>query len=99
MDSAECRWGQVLQCHIPGLTYKDKKIKKGFTFMDNELPRINKKVLMVTSLGDDSEEKQYWLSRTPSDRFNAIEYNRRMVYGIDRTSSRLQRFLEITELS
>jgi len=67
--------------------------------MDNELPRINKKVLMVTSLGDDSEEKQYWLSRTLSERFNAIEYNRRMVYGIDRTSSRLQRFLEITELS
>lgn len=67
--------------------------------MDNELPRINKKVLIVTSLGDDSEEKQYWLTRPPSDRFNAIEYNRRMVYGIDRTSSRLQRFLEIAELS
>ncbi|MCX5846678.1 MAG: hypothetical protein NTW12_10055 [Deltaproteobacteria bacterium] len=67
--------------------------------MDNELPRINKKVLILTSLGDDSEEKQYWLSRTISDRFNAIEYNRRMVYGIDRTSSRLQRFLEITEFS
>ena len=67
--------------------------------MDNELPRINKGVLMVSILGDDSEEKQYWLSRSLSDRFNAIEYNRRMVYGINRTSSRLQRFLEIAELS
>jgi hypothetical protein len=67
--------------------------------MNNELPRMNKKVLIVTNLGDESEEKQYWLSRTPSDRFSAIEYNRRMVYGISRTSSRLQRLLEIAELS
>jgi hypothetical protein len=77
----------------------DKKIRKGFTFMDNELPRINKKIWIVTSIGDDREEMQYWLSRTPSERLNAIEYNRRMVYGIDRTSSRLQRFFEIAELS
>ena len=55
--------------------------------MENELPRINKAVLMVTHLGDDSEEKQYWLSRTIADRLNAIEYNRRMVYGIHRISS------------
>ena len=67
--------------------------------MDNEWPRINKKVLIVTSLGDDSEEKQYWLSRPLSDRFNAIECNRRMIYGIDRTSSGLQRIFEIAELS
>jgi hypothetical protein len=67
--------------------------------MDSDLPQLNKKVLIVASLGDDSEEKQYWLSQTSADRFNAIEYNRRMVYGIDRTSSRLQRFLEIAELS
>ncbi|MBI4618635.1 MAG: hypothetical protein HY739_00470 [Desulfobacterales bacterium] len=66
--------------------------------MENELPRINKTVLIVTQLGDDSEEKQYWLSQTIADRFNAIEYNRRMVYGIHRTSSRLQRLLETAEL-
>jgi hypothetical protein len=24
MDSAECRWGQVLQCHIPGLTRRSR---------------------------------------------------------------------------
>jgi hypothetical protein len=77
----------------------DREIRKGFTFMDNELPRINKKMWSVTSLGDDREEMQYWVSRTPSERLNAIEYNRRMVYGIDRTSSRLQRFLEVAELS
>ena len=67
--------------------------------MENELPRINKKALIITDLRDDSEEKQYWLSQTIADRLNAIEYNRRMVYGIHRTSSRLQRFLEIADLS
>lgn len=67
--------------------------------MKNELPRINKKILIVTDLFDDTEEKQYWLSQTPAVRFNAIECNRRMIYGINRTSSRLQRFLEVAELT
>ncbi|MFH0801585.1 MAG: hypothetical protein V2A78_04280 [bacterium] len=66
--------------------------------MENELPCLDKKVVTVTPLGDDSEEKQYWLSRTKADRLNAIEYNRRMVYGIHRTSSGLQRLLETAEL-
>jgi hypothetical protein len=35
---------------------------KGATLMKDQLPRINKAVLVVTHLGDDSEEKQYWLS-------------------------------------
>ncbi len=66
--------------------------------MGNELPRINKEVLIVTDLCDDREEKHYWLSQTIADRLNAIEYNRRMVYGSHRTSSGLQRFLETAEL-
>ena len=73
-------------------------IKEGAILMENELPRINKKALIITDLHDDSEEKQYWLSQTIADRLNAIEYNRRMVYGSHRTSARLQRFLEIAEL-
>jgi hypothetical protein len=46
---------------------------KGVTSMENALPRINKTVLIVTDLGDESEEKQYWLSRTMADRLNALE--------------------------
>ncbi|MDD2717117.1 MAG: hypothetical protein PHW04_14595 [Candidatus Wallbacteria bacterium] len=67
--------------------------------MNMELPRINKTVIAVTSLGDSEEEKRYWLSKTASERLNAIEHNRRMVYGIHRTSSRLQRLLETSELA
>ena len=67
--------------------------------MANERPPMDKAVLTVTHLGDDGEEKQYWLSRTIADRLNAVEYNRRMVYGIHRTSSGLQKVLEVAELS
>ena len=67
--------------------------------MDDEMPRLDKTRLTVSSLYDSTEEKQYWLAFEKADRLNAVEINRRMVYGKDRTSSRLQRFLEIAELT
>ena len=67
--------------------------------MDIEMPRLDKARLTVSSLDEFVEEKQYWLSLGKADRLNAIEINRRMVYGTDRTTSRLQRFLETAELS
>ena len=65
----------------------------------NDLPRLNKDIIKVTSLDDIEEEKRYWLSKDPLERIEAVEINRRMVYGRDRTASRLQRFLEIAELT
>ena len=65
--------------------------------MDN-LPRLNKKIVKVTSLDDIEEEKRYWMSKSPLERIEAIEINRRMIYGQDRVTSRLQRFFEIAEL-
>jgi hypothetical protein len=65
----------------------------------NDLPRLNKDIIKVTSLDDIEEEKRYWLSKDPLERIEAVEINRRMVYGQDRTASRLQRFLEIAELT
>jgi len=67
--------------------------------MSAEMPRLDKTQLTVSSLDEFTEEKQYWLSRRKADRLNAIEINRRLVYGTDRTTSRLQRFLEIAELT
>ena len=61
--------------------------------MGTEMPRLDKTRLTVSSLDEFTEEKRYWLSRGKADRLNAIEINRRMVYGTDRTTSRLQRFL------
>jgi hypothetical protein len=66
-------------------------------FMD-ELPRLNKNALTVTNLNDIEEEKKYWLSQGPLERIQAIEINRRMVYGTARVTSRLQRLLEVADL-
>ena len=65
----------------------------------DKLPSLNKEIVKVTSLDNIEEEKQYWISKTPIERIEAIEINRRMVYGEDRVTSRLQRFFETSELS
>ena len=65
----------------------------------DELPGINKNIVNVTSIDDIEEEKKYWLSKSPIERIEAIEINRRMIYGQDRVTSRLQRFFETSELS
>ncbi len=62
------------------------------------MPRLDKTKLSISSLEDFTEEKEYFLSLSKADRLNIIEINRRLVYGTDRTTSRLQRFLEIAEL-
>jgi hypothetical protein len=65
----------------------------------DKLPSLNKEIVKVTSLNDIGEEKKYWMSKSPLERIEAIEINRRMIYGRDRVTSRLQRFLETAELS
>jgi hypothetical protein len=64
-----------------------------------DMPRLDKTRLTISSLDEFIEEKQYWLSRSKADRLNAIEINRRLIYGTDRTAARLQRILETAELS
>jgi hypothetical protein len=65
----------------------------------DKLPSLNKQIVKVTSLDDIEEEKKYWFSKSPLERIEAIEINRRMIYGQDRVTSRLQRFFETSELS
>jgi hypothetical protein len=64
-----------------------------------EMPRLDRGAISVGALADDDETKAYWFALPPAERFNAIELNRRMVYGEDRVAQRLQRFLEIVELA
>ena len=64
-----------------------------------KLPRLNKNVISVTTLNDIDEEKKFWLSKGALERIDAVELNRRMVYGEDRITSRFQRFLETSKLT
>jgi len=65
----------------------------------DRLPRLDKKAISIVSLNDTEEEKSYWLSKSILEKIEAIELNRRMVYGEGRVTSRLQRFLETSQLS
>jgi hypothetical protein len=60
--------------------------------------RIDKKAFSVSSLSDESDEKAYWLSKTPQERLIAMELLRQINYGYDPTTARLQRILEIVDL-
>jgi hypothetical protein len=60
--------------------------------------KIDKSAFSVASTFDDSEEKAYWLSRTPHERLQHIEVLRRINYG-HKATGRLQRVLEVAECS
>ena len=63
------------------------------------LPRLDKKLVAVTNLDDNRAEKEYWLAKSPAERLNAIELQRRMIYGRNRTASRLQKTFDVINLS
>jgi hypothetical protein len=54
--------------------------------------RIDKSSFSISSLLDESDEKLYWLSKSPLERLEAVELMRQINYGYD-PSSRLQRIL------
>ena len=58
--------------------------------------KVDRTAFSVASLTDPSDEKAYWLSRTPQERLRQVEILRRINYG-HRATARLQRVLEITE--
>ncbi len=55
--------------------------------------RVDRTVMMVTHL-QQSDEDRYWQAKTPAERLEAIEINRRILYGYS-TPPRFQRLLEI----
>jgi hypothetical protein len=66
--------------------------------MDNfDFPRVDRTAFTIASLSDPSDEKEYWLSKTPEERLEAVELMRQIIYGYDPSATRLQRVLEITQ--
>jgi len=59
--------------------------------------KVDRTVISVGSIFDESDEKTYWLSRTPAERLEALELYRQIAYGYDPNTLRLQRVLEIAE--
>jgi hypothetical protein len=61
--------------------------------------KVDRSAFSIGRLSDASDEKAYWLSRSPADRLAALELMRRIVYGYDPTTARLQRLLEFAQRS
>ena len=60
--------------------------------------KMDKSAFAVVSLLEESDERGCWLSKTPLERLEALEFMRQVVYGYDPATARLQRVLEVTEL-
>ena len=61
--------------------------------------RMDKTAFSVTTLSEKSGDKEYWLSKTPQERLEAVELMRQINYGYNPANARLQRVLEIVELT
>ena len=62
-----------------------------------DFPKVRRDAFKVASLFDQSDEKEYWLSKTPQERLEAVELMRQIIYGYDPSTARLQRVFEITQ--
>ena len=56
-----------------------------------DFPKVRRDVFKVASLFDQSDEKEYWLSKTPEERLEAVELMRQIIYGYDPSATRLRR--------
>ena len=63
--------------------------------------RMDKEEFSVLSSFEEANEadKAYWHSKTPRERMEALELMQQINYGYDPTTERLQRVLEIVELT
>lgn len=61
--------------------------------------RMDKTTLSVAPLSNECDEKDYWQARSPRERLEAVELMRQINYGYDPTTERLQRILEVAQLS
>ena len=60
-------------------------------------PTVDRSVITVGSVFEESDEKAFWLSKTPLERLEAVELYREIAFGYDPFTTRLQRVLEIDE--
>ncbi len=63
--------------------------------------RMDREEFSVLSSFEEADEadKAYWHSKTPHERMAALELMRQINYGYDPITERLQRVLEIAELT
>ena len=58
---------------------------------------MNKKLFQITSVRD-GNDRDYWKQKSYSERLEALELLRRIIFGYDPSTARLQRTITITQL-
>jgi len=64
---------------------------------ESELRLDRSKLEVVRLQGADEADRNYWLSKTPLERLEAMEQIRQVIYGYDPATDRLQRVLEVVK--
>jgi len=60
--------------------------------------RVDRQAFEVTSFAEaEKSDREYWRSRTPDERLEALELSRQIAYGYDPTTRGLSRFFEVAE--
>jgi hypothetical protein len=58
---------------------------------------MNKKLFKITSIRD-GNDRDYWKQKSYEERLEALELLRRIIFGYDPSTARLQRTITITQL-
>jgi hypothetical protein len=58
---------------------------------------VDRSAIVVSTLDGEDDAKQFWWSKTPQERLQALEFMRRVIYGYDPLTARFQRVLEVVE--
>jgi hypothetical protein len=66
---------------------------------NRHFPKLQRTAFRVASALEPSDEKSYWLSKTPYERLEAVELMRQIIYGYDPSATRLQRVFEVAQRS
>ena len=61
--------------------------------------KMDKSALSVASISEETDDKEYWHAKTPQERLEAVELMRQVNYGYDPATTRLQRVLEVVQLT
>jgi|FrelakmetLWP11LW_1041352.scaffolds.fasta_scaffold385564_1 hypothetical protein len=65
--------------------------------MNEELFKLDKKTISFSKLDDKDDDLEFWLSKTPAERLQAVELLRILIFGYDPNTERLQRVFETAE--
>ena len=59
--------------------------------------KLDKSAVSVVPLSQADDDLEFWLSQTPKERLEALEFVRQVFYGYDPATTRLQRVFEFVK--